>query len=117
MDNEEFIYRYFVDNCSINQIKTDLSFILPAFLVLSRNRPGNSGGVAVHIGYKIVSSYATANVTVEDVIRASAADISTSDINPDQMANSKRSEAHRNRLEEIPEILYGVLNGGVEKRC
>jgi hypothetical protein len=80
MDNEEFIYRYFVDKELLYKSDQKLisSFILPApfskfYLEIDQETPG---GVAQYIGYQIVSSYATNNnATVEDVIRASATDI------------------------------------------
>ncbi len=79
-ENEEYVYRYFVDKELLYKSDQQLisRFLLPApfskfYLEIDQDTPG---GIAQYIGYQIVSSYAsTNNATVEEVIRTSATDI------------------------------------------
>lgn len=79
-ENEEYIYRYFVDKELLYQVDQKLiaRFLLPApfskfYLEIDQETPG---AVGRYIGYQIVSSYAASNnATAEDVIKASATEI------------------------------------------
>ncbi|BAO54339.1 gliding motility lipoprotein GldB [Nonlabens marinus] len=79
-ENEEYVYRYFVDKELLYKSDQQLisRFLLPApfskfYLEIDQDTPG---GIAQYIGYQIVSSYAaTNNAAVDEIIRTSATDI------------------------------------------
>ena len=80
LENEEEIYRYFVDREMLYDTDPKLlsRFILPApfskfYLEIDQETPG---GVAQYIGYQIVSSYAQNNeVTLQDIINTPAEEL------------------------------------------